>query len=212
MNFYKNKPILLILSLLMLFTINASAQTYSLEGVEIDRKPLKDFSNSIVEKWSKKEIDLNKPFSIELGISLDEDGKLVREATKFIKSEGEENLVKAIKPAFQALSDSGYFKYVSKLGVRNFKLTFAQTKENISGTIVSNAASPEAAKAVIDNFNEIAAKFKANTNDITEKYLIEQASATNEKSQIMLKFTLPGIIVRQVLNYELRRALDKKNY
>ncbi len=213
MNFNKtNKPILITLISLMLFALNASAQTYTINEIEIDRKPLNDFSNSIVNKWSKKEIDLNKPFSIEVGISLDEDGKLVREATKFIKSEGDEKLVNAIKPAFQALSDSGYFKFVNNLGIRNFKLTFAQNAEGISGSITSNAASPKEAKAITDAFRVVIAILKANTKDITEKYLIEQATAKNEKSQITLKFKLPSIILRQVLNYELRKALDKKSF
>lgn len=178
--------------------------------VKLDKKYLKEFTDSVVEQWSKKQIDVLKPFSVELNVVLDDEGKFNKDYTKYLKTEGDKDLIKVAKSGIQAVNDSGYFMYIKNFGISNFKLTFAQDKDAVWAYINTNAESVKEAKAIEKEYDTVIAKIKSETKDITEKFILEQFAATRQELQMTLKFKLPGIVVRQVLNYELLKASDKK--
>ncbi len=180
------------------------------EKIKIDKKPLDEFTDSVVAQWSKKQIDVLKPFSVEMNVVLDGEGKFNNDYTKYLKTEGDKDLVKVAKSGIQAVNDSGYFMYIKNFGISNFKLTFAQDKDAIWAYINANAESVKEAKAIEKEYDTVIAKIKSETKDITERFILEQFTATRQESQLTLKFKLPNIIVRQVLNYELLKASDKK--
>lgn len=208
---YKKLRFLLPGFLMLLLLSSVPAQDDSFEKIEIERKPLLDFVDSVVTEWADKKVDLNKPFVVEMDVTLNESGKFEKRKTKFVRGEGEENLLNIAKRSLEAVGESGYFLYIKRFGLDNFRLVFAQDKTHISAKIVSETESPEKALATVEALGKLTSRLKTETKDITQIYLVDQLSAEAKQSQVTIKFALPVFVSQQILNYELRKASDRRN-
>lgn len=116
--------------LFLLFSCIIYTATFSVFGQEqeilINKKPFVDFGKSIAEKIKRKDLDLDKPFSVMLAGLLDEKGKLVLQKSRFVQSKGDLTSVLTAKELIEALNDSGFFVYLSNLGIRQTEMVLAQ--------------------------------------------------------------------------------------
>ncbi len=231
MKFHKHyKFALALLGWLMLFTFQASAQTdtaketekpskqYRLVGEpdnrsEINKKPLRDFATEVLDKWERKEIDLTKSFTVELEGTITKDGKFDIENTKYIKTEGNEDIVNLAKSAIEAINESGWFAYFSVLGVKDFNLTVSQNENDFSAVIISELKSEAEARTMARGLKELFKIAQMDGRNIgeDEKNILKHWSAISEKTQMIMKFEMPKPIFHEMVNRKLQEASDYKS-
>ena len=207
-----NKTPLLIFVWLMLFALNASAQTGSADGNSLDKKPLNDFADSLVTKWEKKEIDLTKSFSVVLDGSLTEAGKIDEEKSHYTKSEGDEDIVRVAKSAIDAVGKSGFLSYLSVNGINNFNLSLSQNTDKFSGILTSNMKSEKEALNISRSLSALFSIVKI-TQGMTdeEKTIIESFKKPfSESSQMILQFEMSKPILQEMINRNLKKASQNR--
>ncbi len=118
-------------------------------GTEINKKPLKDLVKSV----EGKNVDWAKPFLVELEGSLTRDGKFDTEKTKFIKSEGDAELLEVVKQSFEAVGDSGWLGYLSSQGIKQIKISATQNSETFSVSVISEQPTAARAKTLSSGLN-----------------------------------------------------------
>lgn len=206
-----NKLTLVILGWLMLFALQASAQTDSDEKVRINKMPLQDVGKEILNQWEKDDDVLKKSFTVELEGTLTKDGRIDAKKSKFTKSEGDEDIVNITKSAIEAIGDSGWFSYLYALGITDFNLTVSQNDEDFSVNVVSQQKSNEQARTIASGLNNLimAAKMLKELGQ-DEIKLIKHSSATAEDSKFLLNFEMPKEIFQEMINRRLKEASERK--
>ncbi len=118
-------------------------------GFEINKKPLKNFAESV----KAKNLDWSKLFSVEAETVLTKEGKFDKEKTKFTKTEGDAELVEAVKQAFKAVGESGWFGYLNMQGIKEVKLSASQNSETFSFSLFSEQSTLERANVIASGVN-----------------------------------------------------------
>ena len=90
---------------------------------------------------------------VDLEGELDKDGKFDKQKTQYVRSEGSDKIVDAVKRGIEAANDTGVFYYLSSLGAKKVNLILGQNDVNIYGTINAEFASAEKAKTVASMLN-----------------------------------------------------------
>ena len=176
--------------------------------VEINRQPLKDFAKAV----KAKRLDWTKPFSVEAEVVLTKEGKFDKEKTKFIKSEGDTALTEAVKQAFEAAGESGWFGYLNQLGAENIKLSVSQNTEVFSMLLISEHETLERSRTVASALNMMV-KFvlmsdengKKKLGD-DEKKLLRNTKVTAEEKSVTINVSIPAADFQEMM----RRRLDEK--
>lgn len=184
---------------------------------EINRVPLEDLGDELNEKLAKNEIDLSKNFEVIMDGTITADGKLDAKKTKFIKSEGNEQMIEAAKDALTAMGDSGFLGLLKEKGIEKIRITLVQNDNEIFAILLSDMKTPEKAATTASILNTAlqAAKFGDDNNlkklDETSRILVDNSKLTSEGKNFRLDFKLPKkdalVIIRQTLD---KRA-EKKN-
>jgi hypothetical protein len=198
----------LILSLAAFFVVGQEKTA----DVVIDKKPLQDFAAYVEEK----RLDWTKSFLVEAETGLTKDGKFDREKTKFTKTEGDADLVEAVKKAFQSVGDSGWLGYLSMQGLKDFKLSAAQNSENFSALIVFEQPTPERARTLSSGLNGIVtAALGADKNGLTklgddEKKLLNGTKVTSEGKTVTINVSLTAGDFQEMVRRRLSEAKEEK--
>jgi hypothetical protein len=182
-------------------------------AVEINKKPLVDFGDSVATKWAAKEVDLNQPFSIVLNAFLDKDGKLDPKKSKFdpTKQTGDPKIGEVAKSALAALAESGYLTYLHSLAVDQMTVTVAQDDKQITVSISSAQKTPERAKTISSGINGYISIGKITAkNPSDERTLLDGASVTADGKNFVLNFALPKPVAQEMITRKLKEAQAKK--
>src|SRR4051794_23574404 len=78
------------------------------QSVQVNDRPLRDFGESVRARIDQKQLDVTKPFSVEISAVIKEDGRLDRNASKFTAESGDPKMVEVAKQAILAMGESGY--------------------------------------------------------------------------------------------------------
>jgi hypothetical protein len=132
--------------LLMLAAFPAFAQIENENGIYFNKGPLNEFAGSVLKRSEKQNFDPVSHFSVEMRGRLDADGRLDKSATKFEKSEGDENVAAMTKEGILALSDAGVFGYLAKQDVKELKIKVSHDSTNFQFVITADRDTPELAK------------------------------------------------------------------
>ncbi len=160
--------------------------------IVINKKPLKEFAASV----KAKKLDWTKPFLVEVETGLTKDGKFDKEKTKFTKTEGDAETVEAVKRAFEAAGESGWFGYLSQQGIKEIKISVAQNSENFSALIFFEEPSPERARTLSSGLNAMVnAALMADKNGwkklgADEKKLLSGAEVTAREKTVNINVSL----------------------
>ncbi|MGI8670594.1 MAG: hypothetical protein ACR2J3_12245 [Aridibacter sp.] len=190
---------------------NTAKNSDSVNGVEINKKPLQDFTDDIVARWSKKEIDLTKPFTVKMIATLTKDGKLNRDKSRFVGHQGDEDIVNVAKSALEAVGDSGFLKYLTDLDVKQVEITLIQDGEKLYAKIVSDQKTPERAKTTASGLRGLISIGKITNKGEDEKVLLNSANVTNEGNKFIMLVNIPKPVAIEMMNRKLQEALVKKN-
>lgn len=160
---------------------------------EINKKALKDFAIYANDLKNRGQLDLNKPFEIVIEAELDGNGKL--KDPKFIKKEGDANLIDLFGRMVGALNDSGFLVYLKPIDKDNpgskVVFTIKQGESEVLATVESEASSVDSARLLAKGFNaalSIGAESRAGKD---EEVLLRNTSAAPLGKKLIFNFTMP---------------------
>ena len=172
---------------------------------EINKKALKDFAAYANELKNQGKLDLNKPFEIVIEAELDENGKLKN--PKFIKKEGDPNLVELFGRMVAALNDSGFLVYLKPIDKDNpgtkVVFTIKQGEKDVLASVESEVSSDMSARVLASAFNtalSIGADSRAGKD---EEVLLRNTSASPNGKKIVFNFTMPRQAVVDLIKKQL---------
>ena len=185
--------------------------------VEINKKPFEDLGDTLNVKLEKKEIDLNQPFFVVLDATVTADGTFDKKKSKYVKGEGDKEMVSAAKLALESVGNSGILGYLKGIGVDKINFTLVQDETQIYAIIVSDQKTPEKARTTASGFNALLKGIilandtglkKLDENSIT---LVKNSSVTNENKNFVFKFNIPKPIGQDLIKKSLADRAVKKN-
>jgi hypothetical protein len=187
------------------------------DGIVIDKTPMKKFAADTKVKYDKKEVDLTKNFRIDaVGVitkegklDVTEDKKTKQKKSRIIKSEGDEKMVEVAKQALEAVGDSGWLTYLRNEGIEKFNFTIIQDDQQLVVLITSEQPTPDRAKTVASKLNVvIQAAQLADRNGLKklgddERLLLNSAKLGANGNQFVLNFTLPKAVAQEMITRKL---------
>jgi hypothetical protein len=178
-------------------------------GITINKKPLRDFSESVKDKIAKKEVDLDKPFLVELEGVLIEGGKFDSTKSKFIRSEGDAKVVEIAKQAMLVIGDSGWFGYLKAMGIKKIIFTLSQNDTELTAKILGEQKDENTAKTTASGLNTFIL-IGQKTADGDEKVLLDKATVTPEGKMIVLNFAIPKQVAQEMITRKLQENERKE--
>ncbi len=183
---------------------------------KLNKKPLEDFvNNSVLPGLAKTEnkLDLSKPFLVVMEGAITKDGKLDKDPkkSKFIRREGDEEMIDVAKAAIEAVGDSGMLGYLRDLGVEKVNFTFVQDDKQIYAIISSDQPSEAKARTVSSGLNFLL-NFAKGSGKVEEdvKTLLNSAKVEPKGKSFVLNFTIPKLIGQEMINRKLQEAEANK--
>ncbi len=183
---------------------------------KLNKKPLEDFvNNDILPGLAKTEnkLDLSKPFLVVMEGAITKDGKLDKDPKKsrFIRREGDEEMINVAKAAIEAVGDSGMLGYLRDLGVEKVNFTFVQDDKQIYAIITSDQPSEAKAKAVSSGLNFLLSYAKGSDKvEQDVKTLLDSAKVEPKGKSFVLNFAIPKPIAQEIITRKLQEAEAKK--
>lgn len=192
------------------------------DDVRINKQPLQDWSGFLRDKLEKGELDPAQPFKIVADISLDKDGRMdlsIDQATKqpktrYVSTEGEEQMVIIAKSAVEAIGNSGWFAHLKQFGVDKFKLTLGQDKEKFFGGLEIEQPTKEKAGTTVSAFNMLFLFVKTNAklDEDAKTILSGFEKVTSSEKVVMINFELPAEKVREIIQRNLQKAAEPQKW
>lgn len=183
---------------------------------KINRKPLEDFGDELNAKIEKKEVDLNQNFKVIMNGTLTKEGRLDKKNSKFVSSEGNEQMVNTAKSAIEAFGDSGFLIYLKNQNIDKANLTLAQNDEQIYIQLVSDMKDPNKANTAMSGLNAaIQGAVLLDANNITKldessKLLIKNAKITTDGKNFILTVLIPKAEGQAMIGDTLKKRAEKK--
>jgi hypothetical protein len=172
--------------LLVAFACAAAGQ-----DIKVNDAPLRDFAKDVQAKIDKKEIDVTKPFAVQMSAVIKDDGSLDKNASKFTSESGDPKMVEVAKKAIWAMSDSGYFGYLQQAGISQATLSVTQTAQTFTGSAHSSKNRFEAA-IVTSGINAALKIGLSQDMQPNEKLILQNTRASHDGGNIDIVCTLPA--------------------
>ena len=185
-------------------------QTLPVAEEIINKKPLQDFGNVVLDKVAKKEVDLNKEFSITMVGTITDEGKLDPKKSAFVKSSGDQAMVDVAKLAIEAIGNSGLLTYLKRLDVNQIKFDLVQNDQGISVVIVSDQKSKNSAEKVTSGLNTAISLGKMTVKEEDTLALLNAAKVESKEKSFILNFNLEKAIAQQLIKRQLEKAEAKR--
>jgi len=188
----------------------------AVKEIEINKKPFEELGDNLNVKLAKKEVDLSKPFTVVLDGTIADDGKLDSKKSKFVKFEGDEQMVNVAKEAIEAVGNSGFLGYLKNIGVDKVKFTLVQDDKQIHVNIVSSQKDDNQAKSRASTFNALlSGLIFADENglkklDENSKTLVTNSKVTSEGKNFVFNFVLLKPAAQDLINRTLKERAEKK--
>ena len=176
----------------------------------INKKPLQDFGETVLDKVAKKEIDLNKPFSVVMFGTITKEGKFDQKKSAYLKSSGDQQMVDTAKSAFEAIGDSGILTYLKRLGVDQIKFELVQNDKEIYAVITSDQKTENDAKKVSSGLNFAMTIGKSTVKEEDTLALLNAAKVESKNKTFILNFNIEKAIAQQLIKRQLDKAEAKR--
>lgn len=182
---------------------------------KFNKKPLQDFAEGVMAKVDspkpEDKVDLKQSFTVILDGYLTEKGTFDATKTRFLKGEGNEQMVNVAKKAIEAVGDSTIFSYLQALGVDRVSITLVQDDKNITAKVVSSQPNAENAKTVSSGFRGLILLAQMNTKDDEEvQTLLKGVKFNADGKSFVINFELPKDQAHQLIDKKLQEARQKK--
>jgi hypothetical protein len=165
--------------------------TANAQNVQVNDKPLRDFGENVRSRIEQKQLDITKPFAVEMSAVITSDGKLDKNASKFTSQSGDAKMAEVAKQAIFAMGDSGYFGYLQQAGISQATLSVSQTEQTFTGSVRSSKGRFEA--AIVTSGINLALKAGLSQDmQPNEKLILENTRASHNGGDIDITCTLPA--------------------
>jgi hypothetical protein len=203
----------LLCGILTIAAFPVFAQDEKTQEVKINVQPLRDLGAFVKEKVDKGEIDLTQPFKVVLEGVLTKDGRLDATKSKFVTSEGDEQMLQIAKTAIEAYSNTGILVYLRNFGIEKVKVTLMQDQTNFSAAVESEQANEEKAKTLASRLNSLLtfAKMVSKNEDDKTIWSGFQTPTTSGKT-VVLNFALPAKTVQDMIQRNLKRVAEPEKW
>ncbi|HEY2846873.1 MAG TPA: hypothetical protein VGI80_03585, partial [Pyrinomonadaceae bacterium] len=151
----------------------------------------RDLAKDVQAKIDKKEIDVTKPFAVEMSALITGDGKLDKNASKFTSESGDAKMIEVAKQAIWAMGNSGYFGYLQQAGISQATLSVSQTAQTFTGKVHSSKSRFEAA-IMTSGISAMLSIARSQDMQPNEKLIIENTRASHDGGNIDIICTLPA--------------------
>jgi len=176
-------------------------------NVEINKRPLIDFAESLNDRIQSKQIDPTGTFSVTVQGPLTPNGRLDVSRSKVVQSSGDAKLVDIGKSGIAAISDSGWLVYLSSLGATEVAITVAQDDKNFSGKIEFDVKTPERAKTIASGLKMALSVHKTESeNSPDEKLLIDNTSVVADRATVTVALLMTASSYRDMLLSRLNKT------
>ena len=162
------------------------------------------------DELAKKEVDLNAPFSVEVEGGLTKGNEIDLTRTRFVRMEGDKQILEVVKNGFTAVSDSGYFKYLSALSDKTFHLSMVQDDANFSLTLHVGVDSVRHAKMLetlskvyISSTIQKKERPEATQYEKDDLALLKGASISLEGTKLIVKVFMPKSVIHGIIQRKL---------
>jgi hypothetical protein len=180
-------------------------------GITINKKPLKDFSESVKDKVEKKDVDLDKSFLVELETVLIKDGKFDSTKSKFIRSEGDAKMVEVARQAILAVGDSGWLGYLRNVEVEKVHIIFAQDETQTYAILKSEMPSVTKARTISSALNSLISIARTQKKEDDEGILLNGIKTSAQSKSFELNFTISKSIMQEMIWRKLRETESKNS-
>jgi len=176
---------------------------------KINRVPLRDFSDMVINRLQKKEIALNDNFLVEISGELTA-GKFDRKKTRYVRAEGKDQMVDIAKSGIEAINDSGLFLYLAQLGSNRMNLIFAQTDDEIYSIIKFELETPQKAKSAKASFDLVLAASKMQLKNEDEKTILNGALVSENDKTVTIKIAVEKSVGQEMIQRKLSEEINRK--
>lgn len=185
--------------------------TAAISGVEINKRPMVDLGNYVIELKEKNEVNLESEFEIAARGKLDKTGKLDRSSFRYINaSSTDERLIEVVKESIEAVNVAGYLQYLEQLSGKDLELFFKQDAENISAMIQSEMESETRAQAVktwlqigLDWTRSKKESPEADQDDKDDLELLKNAKIEVQGKKVVINFAVPKAVAHPMIQRKL---------
>lgn len=178
-------------------------QQTPVEQVKINKTPLCNFGAIVLEKHRAGKLDLSRPFRVELKGTLNKDGKLDLSGSRWVKSEGSEEMVVVAKEAAKAVNDSGWFAYVRNLRGERIVISASQDEKTFNAVLKVDAGTTERANAVASSLNMMLSISRMQSKSERDKVLLDALRVRVINSDYVIDFELPAAVFQEMVRMEL---------
>ncbi len=180
-----------------------------------NKKPFQDLVDGVIAKVDDKDpkvkVDLKQTFTVVLDGVLTKEGKFDAKKTRFVKGEGQEQMVGVAKDAIEAIGNSSIFSYLQALGVEKINLTLVQDDQQISAIINSNLPTETKARTVSSGFNGLMAVAKINVKEPEVQDLMKALKFQPQGKSFIINFAMPKDQAHKIIDQKIQEARQKKS-
>jgi len=180
-------------------------------AVEINKRPIVEYGNSINALREKAPLDLESEFSIMGKGKLDKNGRFDPKTFKFGPSIGkDETLVNVVKDGIEAINEAGYLAYIKDIIGKDLSFVLSQNAENLEATFQSDLDNDSLAKQRKTSLDLLIAFAKAkkqgenaSQNEKDDLTLLEGIQTEVVGKTLKIKFVVPKEIAHPMIQRKL---------
>lgn len=185
-------------------------QTMPVAEEAINKKPLQDFGNVVLDKVAKKEVDLNKEFSIVMVGTITDEGKFDQKKSAYLNTSGDQAMVDVAKSAVEAIGDSGILKYLKAVDINQIKFELVQNDKEIYVVITSDQKSENSARTISSSLNGYLTVGKMTVKEEDTLALLNASKVESKGKTFLLNFKLEKPFAQEMIKRQLEKAEAKR--
>ena len=182
----------------------------SVDGIEINKRPIADLGNSVNDLVAKNELDLQTPFIGSAKGRLNKDGRIDPKTLKLQIESPDKDMQKIVQDGILAIDAAGYLQYLKAISGKDFDILLKQDEANISATVQSEMETETRAKSIKSSLDLALslAKLKkqsadADQNDKDDLVLLDGAKIEIVGKRVVITFTVPKEVAHPMIQRKL---------
>ena len=188
----------------------AAFPVFGQTDAKVNRQPLRDFSQMVIDRLQKNEVVLSDNFLVEVSGELAENGKFDRKKTRYVRAEGGQKAIDIAKSGIEAINETGLFRHLSQLGSNKLNVIFAQTDEHLYAILNFELDSPQRIKTSKSGFEMVLAMAKATSKNEDEKILLDGASVSGTDKTVTIKIAVEKSVAQEMIMRKLSEEINRK--
>ncbi|MBX3288681.1 MAG: hypothetical protein KF855_04985 [Acidobacteria bacterium] len=146
----------------------------------LNKKPFWDFAETLRTEIEANSIDLNSPFLVELKGTLNKDGFLEPETSRFIRIERDLKLARLASSAIESVNSSGFFAYLSDIDAKEIGFLISQNEADVDIILDFETITSTRARSLQITLNTL-------IDTVKQRNSLEDATEAQKDDLVLLK-------------------------